>query len=195
MMVGRAVKRALFAHREAGSAGRRRARGRGPDPPRQRAGSARHRARRRRRFEVRRGEILGLAGLVGAGRTEMARAIFGADPFDSGRMIVDGEPVDIRSPRDAIRHGIGLVPEDRKQQALFLALAIRTNLSMASLDQLSPLAVSSSTSAAETRLVEEYPPGAQHPHGRARSSSSTTSRAATSRRSCWRAGWRSGRRC
>ena len=80
-------------------------------------------------LEVRRGEILGIAGLVGAGRTEMARAIFGADPFDSGRVLVDGEPVDIRSPRDAIRHGIGLVPEDRKQQALFLSLAIRTNLS------------------------------------------------------------------
>ena len=77
---------------------------------------------------MRHGEILGIAGLVGAGRTEMARAIFGADPFDSGRVLIDGEPVDIRSPRDAIRHGIGLVPEDRKQQALFLALAIRTNL-------------------------------------------------------------------
>ena len=88
------------------------------------------------RSSVRRGEILGLAGLVGAGRTEMARAIFGADPFDSGRVLVDGKPVDIRSPRDAIRHGIGLVPEDRKQQALFLSLAIRMNVSMASLDRL-----------------------------------------------------------
>ena len=83
-------------------------------------------------FEVRRGEILGIAGLVGAGRTEMARAVFGADPFDSGRVIIDGREVHIRSPQDAIRHGIGLVPEDRKQQALFLALAVRTNLSMAS---------------------------------------------------------------
>jgi inositol transport system ATP-binding protein len=87
-------------------------------------------------LEVRRGEILGLAGLVGAGRTELARAIFGADPFAAGRILVEGRPVAIRSPRDAIRHSIGLVPEDRKQQALFLALAVRRNLSMAALDKL-----------------------------------------------------------
>lgn len=87
-------------------------------------------------LEVRRGEILGIAGLVGAGRTETARAIFGADRFDSGRILVDGKPVDIRSPRDAIRHGIGLVPEDRKQQALFLSLAVRTNLSMTAQKQI-----------------------------------------------------------
>jgi inositol transport system ATP-binding protein len=87
-------------------------------------------------LSVRRGEILGIAGLVGAGRTETARAIFGADPFDSGRVRIDGRPVAIRSPRDAIRHGIGLVPEDRKQQALFLSLAVRMNLSMAALGRL-----------------------------------------------------------
>src|SRR4030081_1477020 len=87
-------------------------------------------------LEVRRGEILGIAGLVGAGRTEMARAVFGADPFDSGRVLIDGAPVNIRSPQDAIRHGIGLVPEDRKQQALFLSLAVRTNLSMAAHDRI-----------------------------------------------------------
>jgi inositol transport system ATP-binding protein len=85
---------------------------------------------------VRRGEILGIAGLVGAGRTEAARAIFGADPFDAGTVRVDGKAVAIHTPEDAIRHGIGLVPEDRKQQALFLALAVRTNLSMASLVRL-----------------------------------------------------------
>jgi ABC-type sugar transport system ATPase subunit len=84
---------------------------------------------------VRHGEILGVAGLVGAGRTELARAIFGADPFDSGRIFVAGQPVAIRSPRDAIRLGIGLVPEDRKQQALFLSLAVRANLSLAALEQ------------------------------------------------------------
>jgi inositol transport system ATP-binding protein len=83
-------------------------------------------------FEVRRGEILGVAGLVGSGRTEMARALFGADEFDSGLIIMDGRQLHIRSPKDAIHHGIGLVPEDRKQQALFLALAVRINLSMAS---------------------------------------------------------------
>jgi inositol transport system ATP-binding protein len=88
-------------------------------------------------FEVRRGEILGLAGLVGAGRTEIARAIFGADLLETGEILLDGKSVTIRSPQDAIRQGIGLVPEDRKQQALFLALAVRENASMAVLPQLS----------------------------------------------------------
>ncbi|HEX2525337.1 MAG TPA: sugar ABC transporter ATP-binding protein [Geminicoccus sp.] len=80
------------------------------------------------------GEILGIGGLIGAGRTELARAIFGADPIDAGRILVNGEEVRISTPQDAIRHGIGLVPEDRKQQALFLSLAIRPNLSMTALD-------------------------------------------------------------
>lgn len=84
-------------------------------------------------FAVRCGEILGIAGLVGAGRTELARAIFGADAFDSGAIMIGGQLTRIHSPQDAIRHGIGLVPEDRKQQALFLALAVRQNLSIASL--------------------------------------------------------------
>ncbi|HTJ59080.1 MAG TPA: sugar ABC transporter ATP-binding protein [Devosiaceae bacterium] len=106
-------------------------------------------------LEVRRGEILGLAGLVGAGRTETARAIFGADPFDSGRILVDGQPVSIRSPEQAIRLGIGLVPEDRKQQALFLALAIRTNLSITVLDRISQFA-SFISARKEASLVEDY---------------------------------------
>jgi inositol transport system ATP-binding protein len=106
-------------------------------------------------FEVHRGEILGIAGLVGAGRTEMARAVFGADRFDSGRFLVDGRPVQIRSPKDAIRHGIGLVPEDRKQQALFLALAVRINLSMASHEQISRWGVFIDETA-ERAMVEEY---------------------------------------
>src|SRR4051794_18219113 len=106
-------------------------------------------------FEVRRGEILGIAGLVGAGRTETARAIFGADPFDSGRVLVDGAPVDIRSPQDAIRHGIGLVPEDRKQQALFLSLAVRTNLSMAAHGRIQRAGIFIDE-AAERAMVEEF---------------------------------------
>jgi inositol transport system ATP-binding protein len=95
-------------------------------------------------FKVNKGEILGIAGLVGAGRTETARAIFGADRFDSGRVLIDGRPV-----------SIGLVPEDRKQQALFLALAIRTNLSIAAQDRISSLGVFISGSK-EDALVEEY---------------------------------------
>jgi inositol transport system ATP-binding protein len=96
-----------------------------------------------------------MAGLIGAGRTEMARAIFGADKFDSGRIIIDGREVHIRSPRDAIRHGVGLVPEDRKQQALFLALAVRINLSMAAHKRITRWGVFIDE-AAERAMVEEY---------------------------------------
>jgi inositol transport system ATP-binding protein len=85
----------------------------------------------------------------------MARAVFGADPFDSGRVIIDGREVHIRSPQDAIRHGIGLVPEDRKQQALFLALAVRTNLSMAAHAQITRWGVFIDETA-ERAMVEEY---------------------------------------
>jgi ABC-type sugar transport system ATPase subunit len=106
-------------------------------------------------FRVNKGEILGIAGLVGAGRTETARAIFGADKFDSGNVLVAGQQVAIASPRDAISHGIGLVPEDRKQQALFLALAIRTNMSIAAHGRIAALNVFVSA-AKEDALVEEY---------------------------------------
>jgi ABC-type sugar transport system ATPase subunit len=88
-------------------------------------------------FRAHKGEILGLAGLVGAGRTETARAIFGADAFDEGIIRIDGERVEFESPRDAMAYGIGLVPEDRKKQALFLRLAIRTNITIASQEQVS----------------------------------------------------------
>jgi inositol transport system ATP-binding protein len=106
-------------------------------------------------FEVRGGEILGVAGLVGAGRTEMARAVFGADAFDSGHVIIEGRQIHIRSPKDAIHHGIGLVPEDRKQQALFLALAVRINLSMAAHRQILRWGVFIDETA-ERAMVEEY---------------------------------------
>jgi inositol transport system ATP-binding protein len=86
-------------------------------------------------LDVRQGEILGIAGLVGAGRTEFARAIFGADERFSGDVELDGARIRIRTPRDAIRAGIGLVPEDRKLQALFLAQAVRSNFSIAALAQ------------------------------------------------------------
>ncbi len=79
-------------------------------------------------FALRRGEILGMAGLVGAGRTEAARAIFGADKFDSGEIFIEGKPVKIDSPIDAIQHGIGFVPEDRKEQGLILSLTVRDNI-------------------------------------------------------------------
>jgi ribose transport system ATP-binding protein len=80
-----------------------------------------------------RGEIVGLAGLVGSGRTELAQAIFGIDPPLSGTIELDGHAVTIRSPRDAVQHGIYLVPEDRKGAGLILAFAITGNVSLASL--------------------------------------------------------------
>jgi len=86
---------------------------------------------------VRAGEILGIAGLVGAGRTELARAIFGADPIDSGKIYLFGQEVKITSPQAAIRHGIGLVPEDRKQLGLVLQMVVRENISLANLKELS----------------------------------------------------------
>jgi inositol transport system ATP-binding protein len=91
-------------------------------------------------LSVHAGEILGLAGLVGAGRSELARAIFGADRRVSGRILLDGEPVDIRTPRDAMRLGVVLAPEDRKRQSLFPNLGVRANFAMAALDRFSRFA-------------------------------------------------------
>jgi len=82
-------------------------------------------------LKVRKGEIVGLAGLVGAGRTDLAKVIFGIDSADSGEILIDGVPRPIRSPWQAIECGLGLVPEDRKEQALFLARPVRDNISMA----------------------------------------------------------------
>jgi ribose transport system ATP-binding protein len=87
-------------------------------------------------FELRRGEILGIAGLVGAGRTELVRALFGADPPDRGRVLVLGREVHLRRPEDAVRAGVVLVPEDRKSQGLVLGLSVQDNLALPSLDQL-----------------------------------------------------------
>ena len=105
-------------------------------------------------FQLRRGEILGLAGLVGAGRTEIVRAIFGADTRDAGEIQVDGKRADIRSPGDAIRHGIGFVPEDRKAQGLILNQALRLNLTLPSLAALTRFGFVKL--AAETQRVQEY---------------------------------------
>ncbi len=91
-------------------------------------------------FTLRRGEILGFAGLMGAGRTELARAIFGAEPADSGQILVHGTPHVIRSPSDAVRLGIGYLSEDRKHYGLALGMDVRANIAMASLGRyLGPL--------------------------------------------------------
>jgi ribose transport system ATP-binding protein len=88
-------------------------------------------------FSLRRGEVLGFTGLVGAGRTETARAIFGADPRDAGEIVVEGRPVKIHSPRDAVEAGISLIPEDRAQHGLVLKLSVFNNIVLASLPRYS----------------------------------------------------------
>jgi len=82
-------------------------------------------------FSVREGEIVGVAGLVGAGRTELARLIFGATQPDAGEIVINGSVARITSPRAAIRHGIGLVPEERRTQGIVGALSVQENISMA----------------------------------------------------------------
>lgn len=105
-------------------------------------------------FSIHKGEIVGLAGLVGSGRTETARAVFGADTIDSGEIRVNGKAVKIRSPREAIKYGIGLVTEDRKQQGLILSMPVRHNTSMANLQVLSKFGFLSVTD--ERRVAEKY---------------------------------------
>ncbi len=86
-------------------------------------------------FKVHQGEILGFAGLVGAGRSEVMRAVFGVDKRESGEIFIDGQRVRIESTVDAIHCGIGFVPEDRKEQALILKMSVKKNLSLAALDK------------------------------------------------------------
>jgi ABC-type sugar transport system ATPase subunit len=84
-------------------------------------------------FILRKGEILGFAGLVGAGRSEVVRAIFGIDRRDAGEIYIDGKKTEINNTVDALRSGIGFVPEDRKEQALILPMNVRSNISLAAL--------------------------------------------------------------
>ncbi|MDR1390031.1 MAG: sugar ABC transporter ATP-binding protein [Treponema sp.] len=88
-------------------------------------------------FELREGEIVGIAGLMGAGRTETTRALYGIDKKQSGEIILDGKSIDIKKPEDSIQNGIVLIPEDRKKDGLFTKLSIRNNIGMPNLDLLS----------------------------------------------------------
>ncbi len=88
-------------------------------------------------FRLHRGEILGIAGLVGSGRTEIVEMIFGMRPY-TGQILVDGKPVTIRNPHDAIAQGIGFVTEDRKAQGLVLGMSVRENFSLTHLERYSP---------------------------------------------------------
>ena len=89
-------------------------------------------------FDIRRGEILGLAGLMGAGRTEVLEAIFGVTPIDAGEITIKGKPVRIREPADAIHHGLGLLTEDRKLTGIMGVLSVSDNMTVASLERYSP---------------------------------------------------------
>ena len=88
-------------------------------------------------FALHRGEVLGMSGLVGSGRTQVARCIFGAEPFDSGAIRLGDKPIRPRSPHDAVREGIALLTEDRKRDGLVMHCTIRDNVSMASYEKLS----------------------------------------------------------
>ena len=88
-------------------------------------------------FSVRRGEIVGIAGLVGSKRTETARAIFGADPLDGGRIFLHGKEVTVRTPADAIANRIALVPEDRKRHGIFASLSVWENIVVSALGRFS----------------------------------------------------------
>ena len=88
-------------------------------------------------LEVHAGEVVGVAGLLGAGRTELARAIIGADPRDAGRIVINGMEADIKHPADAVRRGIGFLPEDRKSQGLVQGLSVGENIALPSLPRLS----------------------------------------------------------
>lgn len=105
-------------------------------------------------FTLRRGEILGIAGLVGAGRTELARAIFGDLRPDGGQVLIEGKQVQPRTPRDAIKAGIGLVPEDRKDQGLVTGLSVQQNISMPLMRSLARFSVISV--AKEKALARDY---------------------------------------
>jgi ribose transport system ATP-binding protein len=86
-------------------------------------------------FSLRKGEILGFAGLVGSGRTEIARLLFGADHKDNGEFLIEGQPIEITSPVDAVEVGLGLIPEDRGQQGLVLKLPVRENIVLPTLNR------------------------------------------------------------
>lgn len=109
-------------------------------------------------FKLKKGEILGFAGLMGAGRTEVARAIFGADKKDSGEIILNNKKIQIKSPKDAVKNGIGYLSEDRKRYGLVLGLDIETNVVMANFsDYINPIGFvkTGKTSKAATESVNE----------------------------------------
>ncbi|WP_321342412.1 sugar ABC transporter ATP-binding protein [uncultured Cohaesibacter sp.] len=107
-------------------------------------------------FEVRRGEVLGISGLVGSGRTELARLIYGADRKETGRIFLDGEEINPQSPGDALSKGIAYLTEDRKQLGLFLEMSISDNINMCVMSEDSILAVLKNFSKAAQRSANAF---------------------------------------
>ncbi len=105
-------------------------------------------------FSVRKGEILGIAGLIGAGRSEVMRAVFGVDKKLTGEIKINGKPVKINSTGDALKNKIGFLPEDRKEQALVLGMSVRENITLACLDTLAKLRFINKKK--ERSISEEY---------------------------------------
>jgi len=101
------------------------------------------------------GEVLGFSGLVGAGRTETMRAIFGADPKESGEILLDGKPLNIHDPGSAIRQGIVLAPEDRKKEGLCTKLSIRDNIALPNLDIIAPGFTKTINKKIENEMIEK----------------------------------------
>ena len=107
-------------------------------------------------FTLRRGEILGFAGLVGAGRTELMHLIYGAAKLESGEMFLEGKPLKLKDPSDAVRSGIGLIPEDRKMQGCFLDQTIAWNVSITNIRELShPLVVDAKAERSQAKKFVE----------------------------------------
>jgi ribose transport system ATP-binding protein len=105
-------------------------------------------------FKLHKGEILGLAGLVGAGRTELAKAIFGYDRYSTGKIFVEGEEVRITSPIEAINNGIALIPEERKTEGVFMPLSVAQNITLPSLRSISRLTFINKKK--ESKIVNDY---------------------------------------
>ena len=108
----------------------------------------------RNSFKLFQGEILGFAGLIGSGRSELARALFGAEHIVAGEVLLNGSPVDIRSPKQAIEHGMGYLPEDRKAAGLFLDMSVKLNIEAAVITQVSDAGFVTATK--EKVLAEQY---------------------------------------
>ncbi|MEA1913532.1 MAG: sugar ABC transporter ATP-binding protein [candidate division WOR-3 bacterium] len=104
-------------------------------------------------FDLYKGEVLGIAGMVGSGRTELLKAIFGAEPFDEGEIILDGSPIKVPTPSKMRDSGVALIPENRKEEGLVLVLSTRANMCLASLKQISTNGIT--TKARETPMVNK----------------------------------------